>query len=78
MKTLVIADVHQNLTYPCVALERHAHEVDEIVFLGDWFDSFYKFPQVSGFEHTCEFLLKLVESDDLPPRKFLLGNHDLS
>jgi len=78
MKTLVIPDVHQR-----TKLVRHIlaseQDYDEVVFLGDWFDSFFEPPVVQGFEETCEFLRHLVL--DHPNKDkfiFCLGNHDVS
>lgn len=78
MKTVVIPDVHQRVTSVKQILEQEK-DFDEVVFLGDWFDSFFEPPKVAGFEETCEYLKYLVL--DHPQKDkfvFLLGNHDLS
>ena len=78
MKTLVIPDVHQRVDSVKWILEAET-VYDEVVFLGDWFDSFFDPPKVTGFEETCEYLKHLISEH---PNKhkfvFLLGNHDLS
>ena len=77
MKTIVIADIHQRTDSVTRILDAEK-EYDEVVFLGDWFDSFYEPPKVTGFEETCKFLRDLVL--DHPNKSkfvFLVGNHDL-
>lgn len=78
MKTIVIPDVHQRIRSVRHILNAETN-YDEVVFLGDWFDSFYEPPKVTAFEETCEYLRHLVL--DHPNRDkfvFLIGNHDLS
>lgn len=78
MKTLVIPDVHQRIDNVKSILENEKN-YDEVVFLGDWFDSFYDPPKVAGFEETCEYLKSLVLGHpDKDKFVFLIGNHDLS
>lgn len=78
MKTLIIPDIHQRTTFVKDILEKE-NDYDEVVFLGDWFDSFLEPPAVTGFEETCIFLRNLITEH---PQKdkfiFLLGNHDIS
>jgi hypothetical protein len=76
MKTLVVGDIHQDLA-PIKNLLETTETFDEIVFLGDWFDSHKTPPEVASFEETCTFLKSLLEN--LREKcVFLLGNHDLS
>ena len=76
MKTIVIPDVHQRTEFVKKALEEKNY--DEVVFLGDWFDSFFDPPKVTGFEDTCEYLKHLVlEHPNKDKFVFLIGNHDL-
>ena len=78
MKSLVIPDVHQRINNVKWILENEK-DYDEVVFLGDWFDSFFDPPKVAGFEETCEYLKHLIlEHPDKDKFVFLLGNHDLS
>ena len=78
MKTLVIPDVHQRVRSVRHILNTET-DYDEVVFLGDWFDSFYEPPKVAGFEETCEFLRHLVLDHPFKDKfVFLIGNHDLS
>jgi hypothetical protein len=78
MKTLVIPDVHQR-TNSVEKILKNETSYDEVVFLGDWFDSFYDPPKVTGFENTCEYLKSLVlEHPNKDKFVFLIGNHDLS
>ena len=78
MKTLVIPDVHQRVDVVKSILEAEPH-YDEVVYLGDWFDSFFDPPKVAGFEDTCEYLKYLIlEHPNKDKFVFLLGNHDIS
>lgn len=78
MKTLVIPDVHQRVDSVKWILENEKN-YDEVVFLGDWFDSFFEPPKVAGFEETCEYLKFLIlEHPEKEKFVFLLGNHDIS
>lgn len=80
MKTLVIPDIHQDL----IGLQKifkleNLESFDEIIFLGDWFDSFYEPPKVASFKDTCLFLRDLVcENQKNKKMVFLVGNHDLA
>jgi len=78
MRTLVIGDIHQRIDSVKRILETEKN-YDEVVFLGDWFDSFYDPPKVAGMEQTAEYLRYLVM--DHPNKSkfvFLVGNHDMS
>jgi predicted phosphodiesterase len=78
MKTLVIPDVHQRTQFVRHILNTETN-YDEVVFLGDWFDSFYEPPKVTSFEETCEYLRHLVlDHSNKDKFVFLIGNHDLS
>ena len=78
MKTLVIPDVHQRVD-SVKSIFENEKDYDEVVFLGDWFDSFFDPPKVAGFEETCEYLKYLVlEHPNKDKFVFLLGNHDIS
>jgi len=76
-KTLIIPDVHQRIHQVKKVLEKENY--DRVIFLGDWFDSFYEPPLVAGFEATCVYLRELIAEH---PRKddftFLVGNHDIN
>jgi len=79
MKTLVIPDIHQDLTglNKIFKLE-NLDSFDEIIFLGDWFDSFYEPPKVASFKDTCLFLRDLICNNKQGKMIFLVGNHDLA
>jgi hypothetical protein len=77
MKTIVIPDVHQRIQDVRKILIEEK-DYDEVVFLGDWFDSFFEPPKVASFEETCEYLRHLVlEHHNKDKFVFLLGNHDV-
>lgn len=72
MKTIVIPDIHQDLyTLNSIMDSKNLQDADEVIFLGDYFDS---------FEHDeltvqmCEFLNQNMRN---PNYIFLLGNHDV-
>jgi hypothetical protein len=76
MKTLIIPDIHQRIVLVEDVLKKESY--DEVVFLGDWFDSFFEPPHVASFLDTCLFLRDLMTEH--PKREkftFLLGNHDI-
>jgi hypothetical protein len=76
MKTLVIPDVHQSIERVKEILS--VEDFDEVVFLGDWVDSHFNPPAVSGFRETCSYLRHLLVEHPLRNKfVFLLGNHDL-
>lgn len=78
MKTIVIPDVHQRIDSVKRILEAEKY-YDEVVFIGDHFDSFYDPPKVAGFQETAEYLRYLVmDHPDKSKFVFLVGNHDLS
>jgi hypothetical protein len=79
MKTLIIPDIHQDLAglNKIFKIEK-LESFDEIIFLGDWFDSFYEPPRVASFKDTCLFLRDLVWSNKYGKMIFLVGNHDLA
>lgn len=77
MKTLIIPDVHQRIKDVQFALENNTY--DEVVFLGDWFDSFLQPPDVESFEGTCLFLKSLItDHKNRDKFIFLIGNHDIN
>jgi len=79
MKTLVIPDVHQDIEGVLKIFKAEdIDSFDEIIFLGDWFDSFYEPPRVASFKDTCLFLTDLVWSNKNGKIIFLVGNHDLA
>lgn len=75
--TIVIPDVHQRIDNVKRILEKEK-AYDEVVFVGDYFDSFLDPPKIAGFEETCEYLKHLIlEHPNKDKFVFLLGNHDL-
>jgi hypothetical protein len=80
MTTLIIPDIHQDINgvKKILAVE-DINLIDEVVFLGDWFDSFYEPPKVASFKDTCLFVRDLVwENNKNKKMVFLVGNHDLA
>lgn len=56
MTTLIIPDVHQDIqSVKKIFAVEDVNSFDEVVFLGDWFDSFYEPPKVASFKDTCLF-----------------------
>ena len=78
MKTIVIADIHQRTKDIEIVLKREK-DYDEVIFLGDWFDSFFEPPEVSSFGDTCQYLKYLMlEHPHKEKFVFLVGNHDIN
>jgi hypothetical protein len=80
MTTLIIPDVHQDIqsVKKIFAIE-DINSFDEVIFLGDWFDSFHEPPKVASFKDTCLFVRDLVwENNKNKKMVFLVGNHDLA
>lgn len=77
MRTVVIPDVHQRISWVEGILARESRS-DEFVFLGDWFDSWPSSPGAASFEDTCRYLRHLLLSHANKERfVFLVGNHDM-
>jgi hypothetical protein len=68
---LVFSDPHQNIDYVEHILNRENY--DQVVCLGDWFDSFSR-NSPWDVEATCNFLKKLTFKDNFIT---LFGNHDI-
>ena len=72
MKILVIGDIHGREIWKQI-VNRHLNDIDKIIFVGDYFDSFdYSYDrQQNNFEDICVFKRKYSDIVDL-----LIGNHD--
>jgi hypothetical protein len=68
VKTLVIPDIHEQIK-KLLLLEPLLDQAERVVFLGDWFDSFYQDRAVE----TAWWLKKHLDDKRFT---FLLGNHD--
>ena len=71
MKTLVIPDIHDKTDQVQSILETEKN-YNEVVFLGDWFDSLCQYPNILA-RKTALFLKSIIETDNF---YFLIGNHD--
>lgn len=69
MVTLIIADLHHHYEWVETTLANTPH--DEVVFLGDYFDSYHDTPQQAAA--TAQWLAFSITQ---PKRIHLLGNHD--
>lgn len=74
MKTLVISDIHNRIQWLEGALPKlkEKYNIDEFVFLGDYFDSFHDDHWMAI--NTAHWLKKSL---DQPDRVHLVGNHDM-
>jgi len=70
MKTLVIADVHEQVVRLSGILKRES-DYGKAVFTGDYFDS--KCAEVAGVDKTLQMVLGLIEDSR---NILLIGNHD--
>lgn len=73
---LVIPDVHLkfNIMYPIIKEITSKHKVDQLVFLGDYFDDWGQQTNNQLYQETCDYLMKLNKEYNCI---FLLGNHDV-
>jgi hypothetical protein len=70
--TIVIPDIHQNIyTLQDILNKPSVQDAEEVVFLGDYFDSF---EHDDLLDETIEFLNENIENDRYI---FLIGNHDV-
>ena len=77
MKYLTIPDVHQRI--PRVEAALNYLDYDQVVFLGDIFDSRDPESEIYGFERTCKWYRQLLHDGHYngKPVQFLIGNHDM-
>lgn len=71
MTTIVIPDLHNKVDW--VEKWLSGQKYDKVIFLGDYFDSFYDTPQIA--ELTASWLKESLKHSN---RVYLLGNHDMS
>lgn len=69
---IVIPDIHQNIKFAEDILSLHYNDNEEVLFLGDYFDTFNK--ELPGVKKVCEFLNELYQKENFT---FLMGNHDI-
>lgn len=70
-KTLIIPDIHTGFVRAEAIIDKVEH--DNVVFIGDYFDSFYD--TLEETKQTAEWLKDSMEKEN---RIHLLGNHDLA
>ena len=70
-KTLIIPDIHTSYLAAELVIERERPE--KVVFLGDYFDSFYE--EIADTDNTAGWLAESLQKNN---RLHLIGNHDLS
>jgi hypothetical protein len=73
MKTLIIPDIHQDITWANSILEKETY--NNVIFLGDYFDTHDKNKNIYGVSETTEWIINRMENN--PNDVFLLGNHDV-
>jgi hypothetical protein len=71
---LIIPDLHQDIRWARRVLKRERARFDEVLFLGDYWDSFNTPPAVGTAGETAKFLNQ-IRKDHICT--FLIGNHDL-
>lgn len=74
MKTLVVPDIHNKvqLIEPLLARLKTEHNYDNVVFTGDYFDSFHDTPLHA--QGTAMWLKESLKHDN---RIHIVGNHDM-
>ncbi len=72
MKSLCIGDIHDRIDLLEFILKQYEHKVDEIIILGDFFDSFEG--KIKDAIKTANYLKKILDNNKI---NILYGNHDL-
>ncbi len=72
MRACIIPDLHTKIEVADSIIDKEYNEVDEIVFLGDYFDDYHDTPEQN--RETGLFINEFINDDKC---KFLIGNHDL-
>lgn len=72
MRTLIISDIHNRIVEAQIIIDNVKH--DNIVFLGDYFDSFSDESNVEMVSQTAQWLNQSLKESN---RIHLFGNHDL-
>lgn len=72
MRSLIIGDIHDQTDLVDLILKENESKYEEVVFLGDYFDSFE-----NGAATARKTAVWLKESIKKPNRIHLLGNHDV-
>jgi len=70
-KYLIVPDVHQSCRRMMSILDVYESQVDQIIFVGDYFDSF--FWTIEDVQVMCDFLRRKLP---ISRYSFILGNHD--
>lgn len=76
-RILCISDIHQNVEWAKAVIALEKGNYDHIVFLGDFFDSFWEYPKVYTVSNTAKFIIEVIYGA-YGPNTLLLGNHDLA
>ncbi|MCH8475354.1 MAG: metallophosphoesterase [Opitutales bacterium] len=75
-RCLILPDLHQDIEWAELVLEKEADQTDQIVFLGDYFDSRKPVSDIASARETAGFIKEV--KDRFGDRVTLLvGNHDL-
>lgn len=72
MRACVIPDLHNKVSVADYIINKEYNEVDELIFLGDYFDDYNDTPEEN--RETGLFINEFINDDKC---KFILGNHDL-
>jgi len=72
MRSLVCGDIHNEIDLVDIIIKNNDHKYDEIIFLGDYFDSY--FDNIEHAERTAYWLKEKLEN---PRYIFIFGNHDM-
>jgi len=73
MKVLIIPDIHQRHALARSIFEKYVDEVDRVIFLGDFFDSYTE--TIHDVCMTAELVKEVIHN---PKVICLYGNHDIS
>lgn len=73
-KVLIVPDVHSDINWVKIILEKEKGNFDHIIWLGDFFDSFKSYPEVETAKNTAKFVVDIIE-EKFGPSSIIQGNH---
>ncbi len=71
---LLIFDLHQDINWVKVILEKEKGNYDHIIWGGDFWDSFKSYPEVETVKNTAKFVVDIIEGK-YGPSSIIQGNH---
>lgn len=76
-RVLAVPDIHQDIEWAKAILHLEKDNYDHVVFLGDFFDSFWEPPKIASARKTAEFVVEIIDGK-YGPSTICIGNHDVA